>query len=101
MANEHMKRCSTLLIIVVVQSPSRAQLFATPWTAACRAPLSSIVSQSLFKFMSIELVILSNCLILCHPLLLLYSIFPSIRVFSDELPLPIRGPKWVISGISF
>ena len=60
------------------------QLFVTLWTAACQAPLSSTISQSLFKFMSIELVMLSNHLILCHPLLLLPSIFPSIIVFSSE-----------------
>ena len=57
-------------------------LFVTPWTAACQAPLSS-VSQSLLKFMSIELVILANHLVLCCPPLLLPSIFPSIRLFSN------------------
>ena len=56
----------------------------TPWTAACQAALSLTISQSLPKFMSIELVIPSNHLILCHPLLLLPSIFPIIRVFSSE-----------------
>ena len=63
-------------VVDVVQSPSRVQLFATPWTAACQAPLSSTVSQSLLRFMSIESVTLSN---LCHSLLLLPSIFSSIR----------------------
>ena len=67
---------------------------ATPWTAARQAPLFSTVSQSLLKFMSIELVMLSNDLILCYPLLLLPSIFPSIRVFSNELALHIRWPKY-------
>ena len=66
---------------VVVQSISRVQLFATPWTAAHQASLSSTVFWSLLKVMSIELVMLSNHLLLCHPLLLLPSIFPSIRSF--------------------
>ena len=68
-------------------------LFVTPWTAARQAPLSSTVSQSLFKFMSIELVMLSHHLILCCPLLLLPSIFPNIRVFPSESALCIRWPK--------
>ena len=59
-------------------------LFATPWTATYQASLSFTVSQSLFKFMSFESVMLSNHLILCHPLLLLPSMYPSIRVFSNE-----------------
>ena len=67
---------------------------ATPWTATCQASLSFTVSQSLLKFMSIELEMLSNHLILCLPLLLLPSIFPSIRVFSNELTLCIRWPKY-------
>ena len=67
--------------------------FATPWTAACQASLSFINSRNLFQLMSIESVMPSNHLTLCHPLLLLPSIFPSIRVFSNELALPIRGPK--------
>ena len=62
----------------------------TPWTAACQAPLSSTNSQSLLKLMSTELVMLSNHLILCRPLLILPSIFPSISVFSNELALHIR-----------
>ena len=66
----------------------------TPWTAACQAPLSSTVSWSLLKFMSIESVMPSNHLILCHPLLLLPSIFPSIRIFSSESVLHIRWPKY-------
>ena len=73
---------------------SCVQLFATPWTAALQASLSITSSQSLLKFMSIELVLLSNHLILCHPLLLLPSIFPSIRVFSSESVLHIRWPKY-------
>ena len=70
------------------------QLFGTPWTAACQAPLSFTLSQSLFKLMSIESVMLSNQLIFCHSLLLLPSIFPSIRVFSNESVLRIRWPKY-------
>ena len=76
-----------------VQSLSHVQLFATPWTAACQAPLSITNSQSLLKLMSIESVMPSNHLILCHPLLLLPSTFPSIRVFSNESVLRIRWPK--------
>ena len=67
---------------------------ATPWTAACQASLSITNSQSLLKLMSIELVKPSNHLILCHPLLLLPSIFPSIGVFSNESVLRIRWPKY-------
>ena len=65
-----------------------------PWTAACQGSLSFTISQSLFKLLSIELVIPSNHLILCHPLLLPPSIFPSIRVFSRESALPIRWPDY-------
>ena len=68
----------------VVQLLSHVQLFMTPWTAAHQASLSFTISWSLLKLMSIEFVMLSNHLILCHPLLLLPSIFPSIRVFSNE-----------------
>ena len=83
---------------VVVQLWSRARLFATPWTAACQASLSFSISQSLLKLMSIESVMLSNHLILCLRLLLLPSIFPSIRVFSNESALRIRWPKhWSFS----
>ena len=70
------------------------QLFATPRTAAHQAFLSFTISWSLFKLMSIESVMPSNHLILCHPLLLLLSIFPSISVFSNELALPIRWSKY-------
>ena len=77
-----------------VQSLSRVRLFATPRTAARQASLSNTSSQSLPKPMSIELVIPSNHLILCHPLLLLPSIFPSIRVFYNESALCIRWPKY-------
>ena len=81
-------------IHVVFQSLSRVQLFATPWTVAQQASLSFTVFQSLLRFMCIELVMPSNHLILCCPLLLLPSIFPSIRIFSGELALPIRWPKY-------
>ena len=83
-----------LLFLVVVQLLSRIRLFVTPWTAACQASLFFTVSQSLLKLMSIESVMLSNYLILCHPLLFLPSIFSSIRVFSSELSLCIRWPKY-------
>ena len=82
------------VFVAVVQSLSRVQLFATPWTAACQASLSSIISQSLLKLMSTESMMPSNHFILCCPLLLLPSIFPSIRVFSNESALHIRGPKY-------
>jgi len=77
-----------------VQSLSRIQLFVTPWTAASQASLSINNSWSLLKLMSIESVMPSNHLILCRPLLLLPSIFPSIRVFSNESALRIRWPKY-------
>ena len=77
-----------------VQSLSRVQLFATPWTTAHQASLSITSSRSLPKLMSIESVMPSNHLILCHPLLLLPSIFPSIRVFSNESALHTRWLKY-------
>ena len=81
-----------------VQSLSRVQLSATPRTAARQASLTITNSRSLLKLMSIELVMPSNHLILCHPLLLLSSVFPSIRVFSSESVLHIRWPKyWSLS----
>ena len=91
-----------LLIVSSVQSLSCVGLFSTPQTAAHQASLSFTNSQSLLKLMSIALVIPSNHLILCCPLLLLLSIFPSIRVFSNESVLCIRWPKyWNFSfGIS-
>ena len=73
---------------------SHVQLFATPWTAAHQASLTITNSQNLLKFMSIESVMPSNHLILSYPLLLLTSIFPSIRVFSNESVLHIRWPKY-------
>ena len=75
---------SCIVDSVVVQSLSSVRLFVTPWTAAHQASLSFTISQSLLKHMSIERVRPSNHLILCHPFLLLLSIFPNIRVFSNE-----------------
>ena len=77
-----------------VQSRNHVRLFATPWTAACLVSLSITNSRSLLKLRSIESVLPSNHLILCHPLLLLPSIFPSIRVFSSESVLCIRWPEY-------
>ena len=78
-----------VVVVVVVQSLSRVGLFATPWTAAFQVSLSFPISRSLLKLMSLELVMPSNHLVLCCPLLLLPSIFPSLRVFSKESsPMP-------------
>ena len=77
-----------------VQSLSHVLLFVTPWTVACQTPLLFTVSWSLLKFMSIGSVMLSNYLILCHPLLLLASIFRSNRVFPNESVLHVRWPKY-------
>ena len=79
---------------VVVQSLTHVQFFPTPWTAACQSFLSFIMSWNLLKFVSIETVILSNDLMLCFSLPLLPSIFPSVRVFSNESALHIRWPKF-------
>ena len=92
--------CHVLSESCSIQSLSRVQLFATPWTAAPQASLSITNSQSLLKLMSIASVMPSNHLILCHPLLLLLSIFPSIRVFSNESALCIRWPKCWSFGFS-
>ena len=81
-------------LISSFQSLSHVWLFATPWTAAHQASLSITNSWSLLKLMSIKLVMPSKHLILCRPLLLLPSIFPSIRVFSNELVLRIRWPNY-------
>ena len=77
-----------------VQLLSHVRLFATPWTEASQASLSITTSQSLLKLMSVESMMPSNHLILCHPLILPPSIFPSIRAFSNELVLHIRWPKY-------
>ena len=102
--------CNTLYLDVVmwlnstsvqsVQLISCIQLFVTPWTAACQASLSITNSWRLPKPMSIESVMPSNHLILCCPLLLLPSIFPSIRVFSNESVLRIRWPKFHILDVN-
>ena len=88
------KLCKSLKTVVIVQPLSQVWLFVTPWTAACQASLSFTISQSLLKLMSVELVMTSNYLILCHSLPLLPSIFPSIRIFSNELALHIRWLKY-------
>ena len=82
------------MLLFMVHSLSRVRLFATPWTAAPWVSLSFTISWSLLKLMSIELVMPSNHLILCHPFLFLPSNFPSIRDFSNESALHIRWPKW-------
>ena len=91
--NEKTNGCSYIIHISSVQLLSCVRLFAAPWTAAHQASLSFII-WSLLKLMSIELVMSSNHLILCRPLLLLPSIFPSIRVFSSKSALCIRWPKY-------
>ena len=85
-------------LLLLVHLLSCVQLFVTPWTAAHQASMSFTISWSLLKVMSIKWVMPSSHLILCHPLLLLLSIFPSIRVFSNESVLCIRWPKyWSLS----
>ena len=96
-------RCWQALVgifLVFVQLLSHVQLFVTPWTAARQAALSITNSQSFLKLLSIESLMPSNHLILCHPLLLLPLIFPSIRVFSSELALCSRWPKFWSFSIS-
>ena len=86
--------------IFVVQSLSHVQLFATPWAKGPQASLSITSSWSFLKLMSIELVMPSNHLIICRPLVLLPSIFPSIRVFSSESALHIRWPEyWSLASV--
>ena len=80
-------------LFVVVQPLGHVRLFVTPWTAACQASLSFTIIWSLLRLISIELVMLPNHRILCHPLLL-FSILPSIRVFSNEVALCIKGAKY-------
>ena len=93
-ASSQLSATTSLKWISSVQPLSRVWLFGTPWNAACQASLSITNSQSLLKLVSIESVMPSNHLILCHPLLLVPSIFPSIRVFSNESVLRIRWPKY-------
>ena len=90
----------SLLLLLVLFSPSVVSLFVTSWTAANQASLSFIISWSLLKIMSIKSVMLSNHLILCRPFLLLLSTFPSIRVFSNESALHLRWPKYWSFSIS-
>ena len=90
----HLSRIYLFYYKISVQSLSHVRLFVTPWTAACQASLSITNSQNILKLMSIESVMPSNHFILCCPLLLLPSIFPSIRVFSNESVLHIRWPKY-------
>ena len=89
-----------ITLVVVVQLLSRVRLSATPWTAVYQASLSFTIYQSLLKLMSIESVMPSNHLIFCCPLLVLPSIFPSIRVCSNESALGIRWPKYQSFSIS-
>ena len=91
---EILQLANNYILFSSVQSLSHVQLFVTPWTTAHQASLAITNSQSLLNLMSIELVMSSNHLILCHSLLLLPSIFPSIRVFSSESVLLIRWPKY-------
>ena len=88
------KRKKSFRLLSSVQSLTQVQLFVTPWTATCQASLSITSFQSLLKLLSIESVMPSNHLILCRPLLLRPSIFPSIRVCSNESVLHIRWPKY-------
>ena len=89
-----LRHCCLNLIISSVQSLSRVRLFATPWIAACQASLSITISRSSLRLTSIESVMPSSHLILCHPLLLLPLIPPSIKVFSNESTLCMRRPKY-------
>ena len=101
MMNEFLKIVlKSLLFSQSVQLLSRVWLFATPWTAAHQASLSITNSPSLLRLMTIESLMPSNHLILCRPLLLLPSVFPSIRFFSNESVLHIRWPKYWSFGIS-
>ena len=96
----HQSEWSSSKYLVVVQSLNHVWLFSTPWTAACQASLSITKSWSLLKLMSTDSIMPLNHLILSFPLLLLPSIFPRIRAFSNELPLCIRWPKyWSFSFI--
>ena len=106
MSAERLEKLSDIFppvpLLVGVQLVSRVWLFVTPWTAAGQASLSFSISRSFLKLMSIQSVMPSNHLILCHPLLLLLSIFPGIRVFSSESALHIQWPKyWSLSDSSY
>ena len=95
-----LKELKKLNPLDVVQSLSLVWLFEAPWAAACQASLSFTIFQGLLKLMPIESMMPSNHLILCHPLLLLPSIFPSIGVFSSESALPIRWPGCIGTSAS-
>ena len=92
------RKSSYNFVVIVVQSLSHVWLFVTSWTEAHQDPLSFTISQSLLKLMSVELMMLSNHLMLCCPILLLPSSFPSIRGFSNELALHIRWPEYLASA---
>ena len=102
--NTFIQECSAFVtcsgLNVVVQWLSHVQLIVAPWTAVHQASLSFTISWSLLRLMTIELVMSSNHLILCHSLLLLPSIFPTIKVFSNESALCIRWPKYWSFSIS-
>ena len=98
--NANKRKRETIFFYSCCLSPSCVPFFTIPRTAACQAPLLSILSWSLLKLMSIQLVKLSNHLILCCPLLLLPSTFPSIKVFSNESALHTRWPKYWSFSIS-
>ena len=100
MQNGRTRRTQQNRETIQFSSAVQSCLFVTPWTAARQASLSIANCQSLFKLMSIESVMPSNPLILYHPLLLPPSIFPGIRVFSNESVLPIRWPKYWSFGFS-
>ena len=93
-SRKFLEHCAIWIFVAVVQSLSCVQFFVTPWIVGHQVPLSSTISQGLLKFMSIESVILSNHLIVCSHPLLLTSISPSIRVFSNESTPHIRWPKY-------
>ena len=97
------------IFIVVVQSLSHVRLFVTPWTAACQASLSFTISRSLLKFMSVKLIMLSNHLILCHPLLLLFSVsqhqdlfqwVTSLHQVGKVLELQLQSFQWIFCSRS-
>ena len=98
--NGWIQKMCVCVIVVVVQLLSPVQLFVTPWTAARQASLSLTISWGLPKFMSIALEMPSSHLILCHPLLLLPSLFPSIRDFSNKSAVGIKWPKYWSFSIS-
>ena len=87
-----------MALVVAIQSLSRVWLFETPWSVACQPSLSFTMSRSLLRYMCIEVVMLHNHLLLCHPFLLLPLIFPNIRIFSNKLAFHIMWPKdWSFS----